>query len=109
MNGRSVRVELEVASGCFLMARRRNDSWQPISESVDVNCYRTGGLIIEPEGVDFVIGQTVTDREALLDIADWLNAYRREHDQSEERQNALQITRAAAERPHSKLTKHRPD
>ncbi len=66
-------------------------------------------IIREPEGVDFVIGETVTDRKSLLDIADWLNAYRREHDQSAERRNALQIIRDAAERSHTKLTKQRPD
>jgi len=54
-------------------------------------------FIREPDGVDFVVSETVTDRETLLDIADWLNAYRRQHDQSEELEKAMQIVRRASE------------
>lgn len=55
------------------------------------------GLIREPDGVDFVVEESVSDRETLLDTAEWINAYRREHDQSADLENAMEIIRHASQ------------
>ena len=52
-------------------------------------------LIREPKGVDFTVSEGHLDRQTLLETAEWLNAYRRQHDQSADLQAALAIVKRA--------------
>jgi len=53
-------------------------------------------LIREPEGVDLAVAGGRLDPGAILETVEWLDAYRREHDQSEDLHRALQLLRPSA-------------
>ncbi len=59
---------------------------------------RTLSLIREPEGIDLVVSCGRFDRQTALETAQWLAAYRRQHDQSAELQEALDVLRQATGR-----------
>ena len=54
-------------------------------------------LIREPDGVDFVVAECVSDRQTLLETADWINAYRRDHGQSADLEEAMEIIRRTSQ------------
>jgi hypothetical protein len=56
---------------------------------------KEASLIREPEGVDLVVSHGGLDRQTALETAEWLAAYRRQHDQSEELREALEVLRHA--------------
>jgi hypothetical protein len=57
----------------------------------------TSSLIRDPEGVDLVVVEGHLDRRTVLETAEWLAAYRRQHDQAEDLERALNIVRRASE------------
>lgn len=59
---------------------------------------KTITLIREPEGVDLSVAEGHLDRPTLLETAEWLAAYRRQHDQSAELEGALSTLRRASRR-----------
>jgi hypothetical protein len=59
---------------------------------------RANSLIREPEGVDLTVAEGHLDRPTLLETAEWLAAYRRQHDQSAELEETLNTLRRAARR-----------
>ena len=46
-------------------------------------------VIREPKGVDFVVPKGQLSRKDILETAEWLNQYRRDHDQSPDLQDAM--------------------
>ena len=54
-------------------------------------------LIREPEGVDLIVVEGHLDRRTVLETAEWLAAYRRQHDQAEDLERALTIVRRVSQ------------
>lgn len=52
-------------------------------------------LIREPDGVDLVVAEGHPDRQTQLETAEWLNKYRRAHDQSSDLLQALKTIQKA--------------
>jgi len=59
-------------------------------------------VIREPEGIDFVVSRGDLDRQAVLETAEWLNAYRQQHDQSADLERALDTIRRASQQAREK-------
>ena len=65
---------------------------------------KTTALIQEPEGVDFFVAEGHLDRPTCLETAEFLASYRRQHDQSEELEQAMNTLRQAAWRTDAAVT-----
>lgn len=61
-------------------------------------------LIREPEGVDLLVAEGHLDRPTLLETAEWLATYRRQHDQSDELERAMSTLRRTSQRADASIT-----
>jgi len=61
-------------------------------------------LIREPEGVDLLVAEGHLDRPTLLETAEWLATYRRQHDQSDELERAMSTLRRVFQRADARVT-----
>ena len=61
-------------------------------------------LIREPDGVDFVVAEGHLDRPTLLETAEFLATYRRQHDQSKELEQAMNTLGQASRRTDAAVT-----
>lgn len=65
---------------------------------------RTTALIREPEDVDLLVAEGHLDRPTLLETAEWLAVYRRQHDQSVDLERAMSTLRQASRRMDAAVT-----
>jgi glutamine synthetase adenylyltransferase len=61
-------------------------------------------LIREPEGVDLLVAEGHLDRPTVLETAEWLATYRRQHDQSDELERAMNTLRRTSRRADARIT-----
>ena len=65
---------------------------------------RTTALIREPEDVDLLVAEGHLDRPTLLETAEWLATFRRQHDQSVDLERAMSTLRQASRRMDAAVT-----